>query len=64
MATDSDPVTKGVGAGSGDAVAGRHETFDGDGCRHQSHGQQIHDPDDQEDRHETGAALATVESKA
>jgi hypothetical protein len=37
--------------GSRDALTGRCETFDGDGCRHDSHRAQVHDPDDEEDRH-------------
>jgi hypothetical protein len=36
--------------GSRDALTGRCETFDGDGCRHDSHRAKVHDPDDQEDR--------------
>ena len=35
--------------GSRDALTGRCETFDGDGCRHDSHRAQVHDPDDEED---------------
>ena len=47
---------------SRDALTGRCETFDGDGCRHDSHRAKVHDPDDQEDRHQTGAAAAAVEA--
>jgi hypothetical protein len=36
--------------GPRDALTGRCETFDGDGCRHDSHCAQVHDPDDEEDR--------------
>jgi hypothetical protein len=36
--------------GSRDALTGRCETFDGDGCRYDSHSAQVHDPDDEEDR--------------
>jgi hypothetical protein len=36
--------------GSRDALAGGCETFDGNGCRRDSHGAKVHDPDDQEDR--------------
>src|SRR5216117_2031432 len=50
--------------GSRDALAGRRETFDGDGCRHDSHRAKVHDPDDQEDRYQTDTALAAVEAKA
>src|SRR5512132_3875528 len=44
--------------GSGDALTGRCETLDGDGCRHDSHRAKVHDPDDQEDRHQTETAVA------
>src|SRR5260221_9160235 len=47
--------------GSGDARTGRCETFDGDGCRHDSHGAQVHDADDEEDRDQAGTAVAAVE---
>src|SRR5216117_2576985 len=50
--------------GSRDALTGRCETFDGDGCRHDSHRAKVHDPDDQEDRDQTGTALAAVEAEA
>ncbi len=50
--------------GSRDAVTRRSETFDGDGCRHDSHRANVHDPDDQEDRHQTGTAVAAVEAEA
>jgi len=33
-----------------DALTGRCETFDGDGCHYDSHHAQVHDPDDEEDR--------------
>ena len=33
--------------GSRDALTGRCETFDGDGCTHDSHRAKVHDPDDQ-----------------
>jgi hypothetical protein len=36
--------------GSRDALTGRCETFDSDGCRHDSHRAQVHDPDDEDDR--------------
>ena len=42
--------------GSRDALTGRCETFGGDGCRDDSHRAQVHDPDDQEDRRQAGAA--------
>ena len=38
---------------SRDALTGRCETFDGDGCRYDGHRAKVHDPDDQEDRHQT-----------
>jgi hypothetical protein len=50
--------------GSRDALTGRCETFDGDGCRHNSHRAKVHDPDDQEDRHETDTAVGAVEAEA
>jgi len=56
------PTTTGPD-GSRDALTGRCETFDGDGCRHDSHRAKVHDPDDQEDRHQTGTAVAAVESE-
>ena len=31
--------------GSRDALTGRCETFDGDGCRHDSHRAKVHDPE-------------------
>src|SRR5438876_9443717 len=49
---------------SRDALTGRCETFDGDGCRHDSHRAKVHDPDDQEDRHQTGTAVAAAKSEA
>ena len=33
-----------------DALTGRCETFDGDGCHYDSHHARVHDPDDEEDR--------------
>src|SRR5499425_837744 len=50
--------------GSRDALTGRCETFEGDDCRHDSHREKVHDPDDEKDRHQTGTAVAAVESKA
>src|SRR5216117_1345970 len=50
--------------GSRDALTGRCETFDGDGCRHDSHRAQVHDPDDEEDRCQAGTAVAAVEAEA
>jgi hypothetical protein len=50
--------------GSRDALTGRRETFDGDGCRHDSHRAQFHHPDDEEDRRQADAALAAVETEA
>jgi hypothetical protein len=50
--------------GSRDALTGRCETFDGDGCRHDSHRAQVHDPDDEEDRRQAATAVAAVEAEA
>jgi hypothetical protein len=55
---DGDP------AGSRDALAGRCEAFDGDGCRNDSHRAKVHDPHNQEDPDQTDTALAAVESEA
>src|SRR5215472_12355499 len=49
--------------GSRDALAGWCETFDGDCRRHDGHRAKVHDPDDQEDHHQTGTALAAMESQ-
>jgi len=49
---------------SRDALTGRSETFDGDRCTHDSHRGEVHDPDDQEHRHQTGTAVAAVEAEA
>jgi hypothetical protein len=50
--------------GSRDALTGRCETFGGDGCHHDSHRAQVHDPDDEEDRRQAGTAVAAVEAEA
>src|SRR3712207_1259263 len=50
--------------GSRDALTGQCETFDGDRCRHNSHRAQVHDPDDEEDGHQAGTAVAAVEAEA
>src|ERR1700676_2379227 len=50
--------------GSRDALTGRCETFDGDGCRDDSHRAKVHDPDDEEDRHQTGPAVDAAEFEA
>jgi hypothetical protein len=50
--------------GSGDALTGRCETLDGDGCRHDSHRAKVHDPDDQKDRLQASTAVAAVEAEA
>jgi hypothetical protein len=42
--------------GSRDALTGWCKTLDGDGCRHDSHRAKVHDPDNQEDRDQTGTA--------
>src|SRR5215469_8431233 len=49
--------------GSRDALSGRCEMFDGDGCRYDSHHAKVHEPTDQEDRHQIGAARTAVESE-
>jgi hypothetical protein len=50
--------------GSGDALTGRCETLDGDGCRRDSHRAKVRDPDDQEDRHQTETAVAAMAAEA
>ena len=50
--------------GSCDALTSRGEMFDGDGCRHDSHRAKIHDPEDQENRHQTATTVAAVETQA
>jgi hypothetical protein len=50
--------------GSRDALTGRCETFEGDGCRHDNHRAKVHDPEDREDHHQVGTAVAAVESEA
>ena len=58
------PCADGDGpGGSGGALTGRCETLDGDGWRHDSHRAKVHDPDDQEDHHQTGTAVAAVEAE-
>src|SRR5688500_18257570 len=49
--------------GSRDALTSRCETFDRDRCRHGSHRAKVHDPDNQKDGHQTGAAGAAVETE-
>src|SRR6266576_1124372 len=49
---------------SRDALTGRGKTFDGDGGSDDGHRENIHDPDDQEDGHQTDTALAAVEAEA
>src|SRR5579862_1993630 len=50
--------------GSRDALTGRRETFDGDGCRYESHRAKVHHSNHQEDRHRTDTAVAAVEAEA
>jgi hypothetical protein len=50
--------------GSRDAFNSRCETFNGDGCHHDSHRAQVHDSNDQQDRHEAGTAVAAMEAEA
>src|ERR1039458_6417780 len=49
---------------SRNALSAWCETFDGYGCRHDSHRAQIHDPDDKEDRHQASTAEAAIEAEA
>src|SRR5437016_472608 len=49
--------------GSRDALAGRCDTFDGDGGRHDSHRASVHDAQDEEDCRQTGTAGSAVESE-
>src|SRR5438270_11123849 len=59
------PCPEGDGPGcSRDALTGRGKTFDGDRGRDDSHPENVHDPDDQEDGHQTDTALAAVEAEA
>src|SRR2546430_8339136 len=59
------PCAQGGGpGGSRDALTGRGKTFDGDGGRDDSHRENVHDPDDQEDGRQTDTALAAVEAEA
>src|SRR5437879_9597741 len=59
------PCAEGGGpGGSRDALSGRGKTFDGDGGRDDGHRENVHDPDDQEDGHQTDTALAAVEAEA
>src|SRR5258708_10068175 len=50
--------------GSRYALTGRCETLDGNGCGHNSHRDEVHDTDGQEDRYQAGAAVAAVEAEA
>src|SRR5207248_4826970 len=47
-----------------DALTGRCETFGSNARRHDSHRPKVHDPDDQENRYQTGTALTAVEAEA
>src|SRR2546422_1698958 len=59
------PCAEGGGpGGSRDALTGRGKTFDGDRGRDDGHRENVHDPDDQEDGHQTDTALAAVEAEA
>src|SRR6266550_4096991 len=49
--------------GSRDPLTCRCKTFDGDGCRDDSHRAKVHDSDHQEDRHQTHTALTAVEAE-
>jgi hypothetical protein len=46
--------------GSRDVLAARCETLDGDGCCHDSHRTQVHDPDDEEVGRQAGTAANAV----
>src|SRR2546425_8501223 len=52
--------------GSRDALTGggRCETFDGDRGRHDAHRAQVHDPETQENRHQTDIAIGAVDAEA
>src|SRR5262245_32721499 len=50
--------------GSRDAFTNWCEAFGRDGCGHDSHHAQIHDPDDKEDRRQPGTAATTVNAEA
>jgi hypothetical protein len=50
--------------GSRDALTGRRETFEGNGCRHDSHRARVHDPNDEEDRRQGGRVAAAAEAEA
>lgn len=50
--------------GSGDALTGGCETFDGDGGRHDRHRTQVHDSETQEDRHQPDIALGAMKAEA
>src|SRR5882762_11062094 len=59
------PCPDGDGPGaSRDALTGRCETLDGDGCRHDGHRAKVHDADDQEDHYQTDTAAAAVQAEA
>jgi hypothetical protein len=48
---------------SRDAFIGGRKTFGGDGCRHDSHRAQIHDPENQEDCRQAAAAMDAVKTE-
>jgi hypothetical protein len=49
---------------SREALTGRCETFDRDGCRHHSHRAQVHDTNHEKDCGQAGTAGAAVEAEA
>jgi hypothetical protein len=49
---------------SRNALTCRCKTFDGDGCRHDSHRAKVHDPDDKEDCRQTGTTVVAVKAEA
>ena len=50
--------------GARDARTRRCQTLDGDGGRHERHGAQVHDPDDQQDRRRAGTAVTAVHTES
>jgi len=45
------------------ALTCRRKTFDGEGYRHDGHHAQVHDADDEEYRHQTGAAITAMDTE-
>src|SRR5437868_5654059 len=47
-----------------DAMTRRCQAFGGDGCRHEGHGAEVHDSNDEENHDEPHTALAAVETES